>query len=223
MQNEMTKQVVEADRQDDRLLSADSRATSANSRGSWWLLGRIGTGLWMRRVRYPTRVYIRRLRGGAGPHPPRPAFAIVISAWLGSLLAIGSLGWIADTAKAPLMLASFGASAVLLFGMPDSPFSQPRNTIIGHLIAALIGMAVASWIGDGWMAMALAVATALGVMKVTRTVHPPAGSTAIIALHLHPGLEFLFLPTLAGSMLLVVFAVLYNNIFESRSYPLRWT
>jgi len=186
-------------------------------------IGRIRTVQWLRRVRHPTRVYLRRMRGAELPHPPRPALAVVMAAWVGALLAIGFVGWMADAAHAPLMIASFGASAVLLFGMPDSPFSQPRNTIIGHLLAAVIGMAAANLIGENWMAMALAVATALGVMKLARAVHPPAGSTAIIALHLHPGPEFLILPVLVGSLLLVALAALYNNVFEHRRYPLRWT
>jgi CBS-domain-containing membrane protein len=186
-------------------------------------VGRIRTIQWLRRVRHPTRVYLRRLRGADAPHPPRPALAVVMASWVGALLAIGFVGWMADAAHASLMLASFGASAVLLFGMPESPFSQPRNTIIGHLLAACIGMAAANLIGENWMAMALAVATALGAMKLARAVHPPAGSTAIIALHLHPGLEFLILPVLAGSLLLVGLAALYNNVFEHRRYPLRWT
>jgi CBS-domain-containing membrane protein len=139
------------------------------------------------------------------------------------LFAIGLLGWIADASGAPLMLASFGASSVLLFGMPESPFSQPRNTVLGHLLAAAIGIAAGAWLGDAWPAMALAVASALGLMKLTRSVHPPAGSTAIIAVHLHPSLEFLVLPTLAGSAILVLLAALYNNVFERRRYPLRWT
>ncbi len=120
------------------------------------------------------------------------------------------------------MLASFGASCVLLFGYPDSHFSQPRNTLGGHLIAALVGMGAVTLLGDHWTAMAVAVATAIALMKLTGTVHPPAGSTAIIAVHLHPEWSFLLLPVLSGAALLVVFAALYNNVIEHRRYPLYW-
>lgn len=135
---------------------------------------------------------------------------------------MAALGWLSESTHAQLMIASFGASCVLLFGYPDSHFSQPRNTIGGHLIAAAIGLAMAALLGEHWSAMALAVATAIAVMKLTRTVHPPAGSTAIIAVHLHPGIDFLVLPVLTGAALLVVLSAIYNNVIEHRRYPLYW-
>lgn len=146
----------------------------------------------------------------------------ILISWIGTLFALGVLGWLADTSHAQLMLASFGASCVLLFGYPESHFSQPRNTIGGHVLAAAIGLATSVFLGEQWWTMALAVATAVAAMKVTRTVHPPAGSTVIIAVHLHPGVEFLVLPVLAGATLLVVLAAIYNNVIEHRRYPLYW-
>ncbi len=176
----------------------------------------------MRTLRRPVRRYADKFRGAAAVPPPRPALGHTIVSWLGSLIAIAALGWLSEAAAAPLMLASFGASCVLLFGYPDSHFSQPRNTIGGHLIAAAIGLAVAAMLGEGWQAMALAVATAIAAMKLTGTVHPPAGSTAIIVVHLHPGWSFLLLPTLVGAVCLVVMAAAFNNIVEHRRYPLYW-
>ncbi len=138
------------------------------------------------------------------------------------MIALGALGWLSAATGAPLMLASFGASCVLLFGYPDSHFSQPRNAIGGHVLAATIGVATVAVFGEHWSAMALAVATAIAAMKLTRTVHPPAGSTAIIAVHLHAHAGFLVLPALSGAALLVVCAALYNNALEHRRYPLYW-
>jgi CBS-domain-containing membrane protein len=146
----------------------------------------------------------------------------VLASWAGSLIAIGALGLLTEATHVPLMVASFGASCVLLFGYPDSHLSQPRNTIGGHLIAAIVGIASVAVLGDHWTAMAVAVATAIALMKLTRTVHPPAGSTAIIAVHLHPELSFLVLPVLSGAALLVVLAAMYNNVIEHRRYPLYW-
>ncbi len=176
-----------------------------------------------RRLRRPVREYASKFSGTAAAPPARPGIGHALIAWAGSLLAIGLLGWLSEATQAPLMLASFGASCVLLFGYPDSHFSQPRNTLGGHLIAATIGLGSVALLGEHWMAMALAVATSIAAMKLTRTVHPPAGSTAIIAVHLHPDLTFLVLPVLTGSALLVVLAALYNNIIEHRRYPLYWT
>jgi CBS-domain-containing membrane protein len=58
-----------------------------------------------------------------------------------------------------LLVGSFGASAVLLYGAPRSPLAQPRNLIGGHALSALIG--VSAWLLLGpllpWLAAALAV------------------------------------------------------------------
>lgn len=175
-----------------------------------------------RQVHRPLRRYARKFTGTPTPVPARPGVGVSLVAWAGALIAIGALGFLAEATHAPLMLASFGASCVLLFGYPDSHFSQPRNTLGGHLIAAVIGLAAVALLGDHWSAMAIAVATAIALMKLTRTVHPPAGSTAIIAVHLHPDLSFLVLPVLSGAALLVVLAALYNNVIEHRRYPLYW-
>jgi len=80
------------------------------------------------------------------------------------------------------MFVSFGASAVLLYGAPRSPLAQPRNLIGGHLVSAVIG--VSAWMlfqQYPWLAAALAVATAIAAMHLTRTLHPPGGATALIA------------------------------------------
>ena len=175
-----------------------------------------------RRLHRPLRHYAHKFTGTATQAPARPDFSHVLASWVGALIAIGSLGLLAEATHAPLMLASFGASCVLLFGYPDSHLSQPRNTIGGHLIAATVGLAAVAVMGDHWTAMAVAVATSIALMKVTRTVHPPAGSTAIIAVHLNPDLVFLVLPVLSGASLLVVLAALYNNVIEHRRYPLYW-
>jgi CBS-domain-containing membrane protein len=168
------------------------------------------------------RRYAEKFRGTVAAPPPRPALGHTVISWLGALLAIATLGWLSDAARAPLMLASFGASCVLLFGYPDSHFSQPRNTIGGHVLAALLGLSAVAVLGEGWPAMAVAVATAIAAMKVTGTVHPPAGSTAIIAVHLHPGWSFVALPTLLGAVVLVGMAAAFNNVVEHRRYPLYW-
>ncbi len=175
-----------------------------------------------RQFRRPLRRYADKFTGTATPVPAAPTFGHVVISWVGALFAIGALGFLAEATHAPLMMASFGASCVLLFGYPDSHLSQPRNTVGGHLIAAAVGLVAVAVLGDHWTAMAAAVATAIAVMKLTRTVHPPAGSTAIIAVHLHPDLSFLILPVLTGASLLVVLAAFYNNIIEHRRYPLYW-
>ena len=121
-----------------------------------------------------------------------------------------------------LMIGSFGASAVLLYGTPESPLAQPRNVLGGHLLSALVGCAVAAFVGTGSVALAMAVGLAIVAMHVTHTTHPPGGATAVIAVHDHAGWLFPLLPVAAGAAILVVIAVLANNIVNHRQYPKHW-
>jgi CBS-domain-containing membrane protein len=115
--------------------------------------------------------YFRKMRG-QGPLPPRASIQNIAASFLGSLLAIGAVAIITSATKTPLVLGSFGASCVLLFSYPDNPFSQPRNVIGGHFLTSLTGLAYLSALGSSWWSLALALATAVALMHVTRTVHP---------------------------------------------------
>jgi CBS-domain-containing membrane protein len=83
--------------------------------------------------------YLQRMRGG-GVVAPRPPLRAVVRPFLGALLAIAAVAYLTSATAVPLVLGSFGASCVLLFGFPDNPFSQPRNVIGGHVLASLTGL-----------------------------------------------------------------------------------
>ncbi|MFO6422634.1 HPP family protein [Motilimonas sp. KMU-193] len=109
------------------------------------------------------------------------------------------------------LMAPFGATAVLVFGVPASPLAQPKNVIFGHLITSMIGLCFSHWVGvTPW---SLAVATGLGVfaMLATKTTHPPAGANPILIMLLMPAWSFLVNPVLAGSILMVLIALLINQ------------
>ena len=75
-----------------------------------------------------------------------------------------------------LVIGSFGASAVLIYGAVHSPLAQPRNLIGGHVLSALVGVAAYKLLpGEVWLAGSLAVSTSIALMHVTRTLHPPGG------------------------------------------------
>ena len=81
-----------------------------------------------------------------------------------------------------LVIGSLGASATLVYGVIKSPFSQPRNLIGGHIVSGLVGVACYHLFGDTlWLASGLAVAFAMVAMMATKTLHPPGGATALIA------------------------------------------
>jgi CBS-domain-containing membrane protein len=119
-------------------------------------------------------------------------------------------------------MAPFGATSVLIFGVPDSPLAQPRNVIGGNLVAALVSLTILHLFGAEPWTMGLAVATAIGLMQLTRTLHPPSGAVALVVMMTKAPWHFLLTPTLEGSMILVLCAVVFNNLAEERTYPKHW-
>ncbi|MEE1949845.1 HPP family protein [Pseudomonas alcaligenes] len=165
---------------------------------------------------------LRKLRGDAAALPPRASGRQIALAWLGGALAIACVASTADWLSLSLLLGSFGASCVLVFGFPDLPFSQPRNLVGGHVLSSLVGLILLHGFGPQWWALALAVGTAIALMMATRTVHPPAGSNPVIIFLAQPGWDFLLFPTLTGALLLMLVALVYNNATRAVRYPRYW-
>ncbi|MBI3899295.1 MAG: HPP family protein [Gammaproteobacteria bacterium] len=159
---------------------------------------------------------------GGGSLPEREPLPGIAMAWIGGLLAIAAVALATDTLGMPMVLGSFGASCVLVFGFPKSPFSQPRNVIAGHFLSSLIGLLFFTAFGAVWWSMALALACAIAAMQLTRTVHPPAGSNPVIVMLTHPSWAFLVTPTLLGVLLILLVALVINNIGKARRYPVYW-
>ncbi len=124
-----------------------------------------------------------------------------------------------------LLIGSFGASAVLLFASPHSPLAQARNVIGGHILSAFIGVSVALLLGEHlWLASALAVSMAIAAMSMTKTLHPPGGATALIAVIggslIHDlGYSYVLFPVAVGAVLLFFLARFINQCAPSESYP----
>ncbi|MDB5119822.1 MAG: hypothetical protein JWN56_1040 [Sphingobacteriales bacterium] len=123
------------------------------------------------------------------------------------------------------LIGSFGASSVLLFGIINSPLSQPRNLIGGHLICALIGVTIHKLIPEEvWLSSALSVSVSIVMMQITKTLHPPAGATALIAnigseKVKNLGYLYVISPVFSGVVILLLVAILFNNRTAHRSYP----
>jgi CBS-domain-containing membrane protein len=154
----------------------------------------------------------------------------VVWSWLGAALGIGLVAafsqWWAKPATL-MLIGSYGASAVLIYGASRSPFSQPRNLLGGHLLSAFIGMAAYKLFPDTVvLAAPFAVATAIAAMQISRTLHPPGGATALIAV-IGPGeihdLGWLYpFPVMVGAMILLAVALLANNLPGRQRYPEHW-
>lgn len=208
---------------------------SANDKHSGRVLGSTFIGS----LRSHLGHYLSKMRGSTRGAPPRVSTAEVLWSWFGSFLGIGLVAWLNSAAwlsdiwlshtDALLLIGSLGASAVLLYGAPRSPLAQPRNLIGGHTLSALVGVSV--WLLMGpqlpWLAAALAVSTAIAVMHLTRSLHPPGGATALIAVigseQVHAlGYLFVLVPATIGPLLMLLVALLVNNLVNGRRYPEFW-
>ncbi|MDK9698436.1 MAG: HPP family protein, partial [Siculibacillus sp.] len=140
-------------------------------------------------------------------HQPPAAHARWLKAGLGAMITFVLIWLLGDAAGVPLIVAPLGASAVIVFGMPESPLSQPANVLGGHAAAAFLALTVDHLGPGGPITLAVTVGVVIALLGVVRLTHPPAGATALVVLLSHPGWSFLFTPVIAGSVVLVLTAV----------------
>jgi len=149
--------------------------------------------------------------------------------FLGSFVGIAAIGLLNSSAFTSLdnvfLIGSFGASAVLVYGIINSPLAQPRNLIGGHLVCAFVGVTIHKLLpGELWLSSALSVSLSIVAMQITKTLHPPGGATALIANIGSPkiialGYWYLLSPVLSGVTILLLIAIFFNNRTSHRSYP----
>jgi len=175
--------------------------------------------------------FFNKMRG-TSKSPPMVSFAEIVWSWIGAFLGIAAVAYfnynrIEDT-DLVMIIGSFGASAVLIYGAIKSPLAQPRNLIGGHVFSAIIGVVCYQFLnGQMWLASSVAVATAIAFMHVTKTLHPPGGATALIAVigsdKIHNlGYLYAIVPVGVGAIIMLVVALLVNNLFKNRRYPEFW-
>jgi len=149
--------------------------------------------------------------------------------FLGAFFGIGLIAFL-QSQQIPeienvFLIGSFGASSVLVYGAVNSPLAQPRNLIGGHVLSALVGVTVYKLCPDIlWLNASLAVAFSIVVMQITKTMHPPGGATALIAILPSEKIQALgywyaLSPVLSGAIILLIVALIFNNIPKGRKYP----
>ena len=180
-------------------------------RAGWWWTIRHTLGFPEHAVSWRERL-VATLTAGLG---------IALVAWLGA-------SWTGQGQFHVLWLvASIGASAVLVFAVPHGALSQPWAVLGGQGLSALAGVIVAHVMGGGVVAAACAVAAAIAVMHSCRCIHPPGGATALSAVMAvtpagPPDWSFILSPVLLNAVLIVVAATLLNAPFPWRRYPVAW-
>ncbi|GAA5213448.1 HPP family protein [Corallincola platygyrae] len=138
---------------------------------------------------------------------------VAIFSGFSAALAIGLLAY-ADSLQPQhlFLMAPFGASAVLVFGLPDSPLAQPKNVVLGHLLAAFVGLALAQLLGVHPLSIAIATGVAITGMLLTGTTHPPAGANPILIMLAGVDWDFLVFPVLLGTVTIVIFGALHKKL-----------
>lgn len=175
--------------------------------------------------------YFSKMKGST-KSPPMTSLSEIGWSWIGAFLGIAAVAYVnfnsLEESDLVMIIGSFGASAVLIYGAIKSPLAQPRNLMGGHVFSAIIGVACYQWLGPNlWLASSAAVATAIAFMHATKTLHPPGGATALIAVigsdKIHDlGYIYAIIPVGLGALIMLLVAVLVNNIPKSRRYPEFW-
>ncbi len=152
-----------------------------------------------------------------------------LHSFVGSFIGIAILAYIQSKTLADLdsifLIGSFGASSVLIFGAVQSPLAQPRNLVGGHVISAIIGVTIYKTLPNIlWLTAPLAVSLSIVMMQLTKTLHPPGGAAALIAIIgtdkvKELGYLYVLSPVLTGTLILLVVALIFNNLTPNRKYP----
>ena len=152
-------------------------------------------------------------------------------AFVGSFIGLGLISLLQFKVFTPqdyvFLIGSFGASSVLVYGVIESPLAQPRNLIGGHVVSAIVGVTIQKLLPDLiWIAAPLAVSLSIIMMQVTKTLHPPGGATALIAIVgsekvKELGYWYVVSPVLLGTIILLIMALVFNNLSSNRHYPAR--
>lgn len=149
--------------------------------------------------------------------------------FLGAFIGIGLIAFLQTffltDVENIFLIGSFGASSVLIYGAVESPLAQPRNLIGGHVVSAFIGVSINMLMPDIiWLTAPLAVSLSIVAMQYTKTLHPPGGATALIAIIGTDKIQalgywYVLSPVLSGTLLMLSIALVFNNISSKRTYP----
>lgn len=158
---------------------------------------------------------------GFGPAMGSPKAVDLVRAGLGAGVGLLLAGLALRGAGLGWLIAPFGASAVLVYAVPNSPLAQPWSVVVGNTLSALVALAVLSALPQASHAVPLAVGLAIAAMLATRALHPPGGAVALLVALGGPAHWLATTATVAaGSALLVAVGILWNGA-AGRVYPFR--
>jgi CBS domain-containing membrane protein len=170
----------------------------------------------------PLRAAWLRLKPDPGGVAPAEQLRSALAGTLGVFLTAWASWQLLGTP--PFVVASVGASAVIVFVVPNSPFAQPWSVVGGYLVSAAAGVLAATWVPSLAWATAFAAGLAILGMLALRCLHPPGGAVALFAVLGGEavralGWQYLLAPVAVNALLLVAAALIINNLLPGRHYP----
>ena len=139
-----------------------------------------------------------------------------------SALTIGALTALTyKTTYGIFLITSFGSSMVMLYGYPESSFSQPKNIFFGHLLTSVVGIIFLYIVPlPIYLLIPLAVGSAIALMMMLNVTHPPAGANPIIVIMGSVSLDYLINPIILGTLIILIFGIILNRLILKKNYPL---
>lgn len=166
--------------------------------------------------------YFSKMKGN-GQNPFTVYMKDIMVTFIGTFITIAGLIYLTQHLHSQWIMASFGGSCALAFGLWQAPVSQPRSIIVGHVLSTTIGLSMYHLAGNHAVVVGLTIALAVAAMMLTRTMHPPAAANPlVIMLEGSHNWGFLLFPVLTGAVFVVIMALLINNLRQTRKYPTYW-
>jgi len=116
--------------------------------------------------------------------------------------------------KVTLLIPPIAASCVIIFTLPQSPFSHPKNILLGHVISGSIGIIIVNLMSVTSLSLSIALSLAVFSMLVTDTLHPPAGATTILIMLTNAKWYFIFFPLGIGAIILCIISIFYRKLHK---------
>ena len=166
--------------------------------------------------------YFQKMKGKRRDKPAGSALFDVFISWLGR-----SLNFHCGFSNSYLR-CSFNGGLFRCVGGSDIRGSRcaPGSTqkrYFGHILSATTGVIVYSLFGLTWWSTALGCSLSIALMLLTKTTHPPAGATGMVAVWTQQSPMFIVAPVAIGAVILVIIGLITNNISPRRSYPKYWS
>ena len=136
----------------------------------------------------------------------------IVKSFLIGLFSAATIGFLTiltyKTEFGIFLITSFGSSMILLYGYPESSFSQPKNIFFGHLLTSFVGIISLHFIPlPIYLVIPLAVGLGATLMILLKVVHPPAGANPIIVIMGGVSFDYLINPIISGSLIILAFGV----------------